>query len=126
MKLHHVFIALAVATIALLIGYAAYQDSQLTDERGRNTELQNKIDSLERQVTSLKETPENYFQRGVDMQYAGNFPEAKRDFEAVISKFPSSALAQSAQERLIIVNGEMARGAGKGAGEAGKTDKKPK
>jgi TolA-binding protein len=114
---------MAVVLIAALVGYAAYQDSQLTDERARNTELQNKIDSLEKEVSTLKETADNYFQRGADAQLAGNLEEAKTAFENVISKFPSSNLAAKAQERLIYVNSAIAHNQTQGAGKADKGTK---
>jgi len=123
MKIYYVVIGMAVVLIALLGGFAAFQDSQLTDERARNAELQNKVESLEQEVTALKETADRYFQRGVDLQYAGNFQEAKAAFEAVITKFPASNLVGKAQERLIFVNAAIAHKERPGAGGTGKTDK---
>ncbi|MGO8816127.1 MAG: hypothetical protein ACLQVG_15935 [Terriglobia bacterium] len=123
MKIYYVIIGMAVVLIAALVGYAAFQDSQLTDERARNTELQGKVDSLEKEVAALKETPDNYFQRGADAQLAGNLEDAKTDFEAVITKFPSSDLAAKAQERLIFVNSAIARNQAQAAGGARKPDK---
>ncbi len=108
MKIYYIIIGMAVVLIAILVSFAVVQDSQLTGEKARNAELQKKVESLEREVTALKETAENYFQRGVDMQYAGNLQEAKRAFEAVITKFPASNLVGSAQERLIYLNEAIA------------------
>ena len=126
MKLYYVVIAMAVVLIALIGSFAAFQDSELTDERARNAELQKKVDSLEQDVKALKETADSYFQRGVDLQYAGNLQDAKAAFEAVIAKFPSSNLVGKAQERLIFVNSAIAHKEAPGAGAAGKPVKGPK
>jgi N12 class adenine-specific DNA methylase len=109
MRIYYIIIGMAVVLIVLLGGFAVLQDSQLTTEKARNAELQKKVESLEEQVSALKETADKYFQRGVDMQYAGNLQEAKAAFETVISKFPASNLAGSAKERLIFVNQAIAQ-----------------
>jgi hypothetical protein len=108
---------MAVVVITVLGTFAVLQDSELTSEKALNAELQKKVESLEQQVTALKETDDRYFQRGVDMQYAGNLEEAKRAFEAVIAKFPASNLAEKARERLIFLNGAIAH---HGVGETDK------
>ena len=100
MRVYYIVIGMAVVVIALLGTFAVLQDSELTSEKARSVELQKKVESLEQQVTALRETDDSYFQRGVDMQYAGNLQEAKRAFEAVIAKFPASNLAGKAKERL--------------------------
>jgi len=122
MKIHYAIIGMAVVLIALLGSVAVLQDSQLASEKARNAELQKKVESLEQEVAALKETADNYFQRGVDMQYAGNLQEAKRAFEAVITKFPASNLVGSAKERLIFINDAIAHGEAQGTGGTGKTD----
>lgn len=116
MRIYYIIIGMAAVLIALLGSCAVLQDSQLAGEKARNAELQQKVESLEQEVTALKETPDNYFQRGVDMEYAGNLQEAKMDFEAVITKFPKSNLVGSARERLIFVNAEIAHKEAQGAG----------
>ena len=123
MRIYYIIIGMAVVLIALLGSIAVRQDSQLDGEKARNAELQKKVESLEQEVTALKETADNYFQRGVDMQYAGNLQEAKRCFEAVITKFPASNLVGTAQERLIFVKLAIAHGETQTAGGTGKTDK---
>jgi tetratricopeptide (TPR) repeat protein len=108
MRIHYIIIGMAVVVIALLDTFAVLQDSELTTEKARNGELQKKVESLEQEVTALKNTDDSYFQRGVDMQYAGKFQEAKEAFEAVVSRFPTSNLAGKARERLIYLNDAMA------------------
>jgi tetratricopeptide (TPR) repeat protein len=120
MRIHYIIIGMAVVVIALLGTFAVLQDSELTTEKARNGELQKKVESLEQQVTALKDTDDNYFQRGVDLQYAGKFQEAKEAFEIVITKFPASKLAGMARERLIYVNDAIAH---PGAGETNRGTK---
>ena len=90
MKSHYIIIGAALVLIAIFFGFAVVQDDQLTGERARNAELEKKVESLEQQVSALKDTDESYFQKGVDMQYDGNLEGAKDAFEAVI---PSSRKA---------------------------------
>ena len=108
MRIYYIIIGIAVVAIALLCTLTVLQDSQLTSEKTRNAELQKKVESPEQEVTALKNTDDSYFQRGVDMQYAGKFQEAKEAFEAVVSRFPTSNLAGKARERLIYLNDAMA------------------
>ena len=117
MRVYYIIIGMAVVVILLLGAFTVLEDSQLTSEKARNTELQKKIESLEQEVSALKNTDDNYFQRGVDLQYAGKFQEAKEAFEIVITKFPASNLAGMARERLIYVNDAIAH---PGAGESKK------
>jgi len=121
MRIYYIIIGMAVVLIALLGSFVVLQDGQLTTEKARNAELQKKVESLEQEVSALKETADHYFQRGVDMQYAGNLQEAKAAFEAVITKFPASSLVGSAKERLIYVNDAIAHGGAQAAGGPGKT-----
>jgi hypothetical protein len=123
MRIHYIIIGMAALVIALLGTFAVLQDSQLTSEKARNAELQKKVESLEQEVTALKNTDDSYFQRGVDMQYAGKFQEAKEAFEIVITKFPASNLADKARERLIYLNDAIARSGAQGAGGTGKSNK---
>jgi hypothetical protein len=123
MKTYYIIIGIAVVLVALLGSVAVHEDSQLDGEKARNAELQKKVGSLEQEVTALKETADNYFQRGVDMQYAGNLEEAKRCFEAVITKFPASNLVETAQERLVFVKLAIAERDAQTAGGTGKTAK---
>ena len=109
MKISYILTGMAVVLIALLGGIAFVLDSQLTGERARNAELQTKVESLEKDANALKQTPDYYFQRGVDMQYAGHLEEAKEAFETVVSQFPKSKLAANARQRLIFVNSSMAQ-----------------
>lgn len=120
MRVYYIIIGMAVVAIALLGTFAVLQDSQLTSEKARNAELQKKVESLEQEVTALKNNDDSYFQRGVDLQYAGKFQEAKEAFEIVITKFPASNLAGMARERLIYVNDAIAH---QGAGEMDKGTK---
>ena len=117
MRIYYIIIGMAVVVIALLGTFAVLQDSQLISEKARNAELQKQVESLEQEVTTLKNTDDNYFQRGVDLQYAGKFQEAKEAFEIVITKFPTSNLAAMARERLIYVNDAITR---QGAAETDK------
>ncbi len=122
MKSNYIIIGAALVLIAIFFGFAVVQDDQLTGERARNAELQKKVESLEQQVSALKDTDESYFQKGVDMQYAGNLQGAKEAFEAVITKFPESNLAAKAQERLIFVNNAIAEKEAQVKGAKGKAD----
>jgi hypothetical protein len=117
MRLHYIIIGMALVVIILLGTFAVLEDNQLTSEKARNAELQKKVESLQQEVTALKNTDDNYFQRGVDLQYAGKFQEAKEAFEIVVKKFPASGLAGMARERLIYVNDAIAH---QGAGETRK------
>jgi tetratricopeptide (TPR) repeat protein len=123
MRTCYIIIGTAVVVIVLLGTFTVLQDSQLTSEQARNAELRKKVESLEQEVAALKETPDRYFQRGVDLQYAGNYPEAKEAFQAVIDKFPESKLAAKAQERIIYLNGAIAQSGAQAAGGTGKTVK---
>jgi hypothetical protein len=109
MKTYFIIVGVAVVLIALLGGVAVHQNSQLDSEKAHNAELQNKVASLEQEVTALKETADYYFQSGVDQQSAGHLQEAKTAFEAVVAKFPASNLVGSAQERLRAVNEAIAK-----------------
>ena len=117
MRIYYIIIGMAVVVIALLGGFAVLQDSELTSEKARNAELQKKVESLQQEVTALKNTDDSYFQKGVDLQYAGKYQEAKEAFEIVVTKFPTSTLAEKARERLLYVNGAIAHD---GVGEADK------
>lgn len=108
MKPYFAIIATA-AWIAILVSVVIWQANRLSDvakslsaEQARNAELQN-------EVARLKETAGYFLQRGVGMQAAGNLTEAKAAFEAVISKFPTSDLVRTAQQRLAIVNAAIAK-----------------
>ena len=120
MRIYYIIIGIAVVAIALLCTLTVLQDSQLTSEKTRNAELQKKVESLEKEAAALKDTDDSYFQRGVDLQYAGKFQEAKEAFEIVITKFPASKLAGMARERLIYVNDAIAH---PGAGETNRGTK---
>jgi len=100
-----------LAVVVLLSGFAIWQHLQLSAaaqaesaEKARSTELQKKVESLEQEVTTLKETADYYFQQGVDQQSAGNLQEAKMAFEAVVAKFPMSSLVGTTRQRLAAVN----------------------
>ena len=109
MRISYILGGMAVVLIALLGGIAFVLDSQLIGEKARNAELQTKVESLEKDENALKQTPDYYFQKGVDMQYAGHLEEAKEAFETVVSQFPTSKLAANARQRLIFVNSSMAQ-----------------
>jgi hypothetical protein len=109
-------IGVAAVLIALFGHIALLKDSQLSRtayllsaEKARNTELQKKVELLEQEVATLKETADDYFQRGVDLQSAGNLYDARAAYETVVTKFPTSNLVRSAQQRLAAVNEAMAK-----------------
>ncbi|MGD0227015.1 MAG: hypothetical protein ABSF71_32210 [Terriglobia bacterium] len=113
---YFIIIGVAVVLIAFFGHVALLKDSQLSSttallsaEKARNIELQKKVDSLEQEVTALKETADYYFQKGVDQQSAGNLYEARTAFETVVTKFPTSNLVGSAQQRLTAVNAAFAK-----------------
>ena len=117
-------IGMAVLLITLLVGVIIWQHVKLsasaqaaTAEEARNTELQKKVESLEQEVTTLKETADYYFQQGVDQQSAGNLQVAKTAFEAVVVKFPTSSLVGSARQRLAAVNEAIAKAEAEKAAE---------
>jgi TolA-binding protein len=113
MRIYYIIIGMAVLVIALLGIFAVLQDGELTTEKAHNAELQKKVESLEKEVTALKDTDDNYFQRGVDLQYAGKYQEAKEQFEIVVAKFPASKLVGLARERLLYLTATIAQqGAG--------------
>jgi hypothetical protein len=110
------FIGIAVVLAVVLSGVIIWQHNQLSAaiqaevaDKAHNAELQNKVESLEQEVSTLKETADYYLQQGVDQQSAGNLQEAKTAFEAVIAKFPTSSLVGSARQRLIAVNEAIAK-----------------
>jgi len=101
---------LAVLTV-LLGGVAIWENIQLSAvaqaasaEKAQSVELQKKVESLEQEIATLKETADYYFKSGIDHQSAGNLQEAKTAFEAVVAKFPTSSLVGSAQQRLAAVD----------------------
>jgi tetratricopeptide (TPR) repeat protein len=109
-------IGIVVVLAVVLSGVIIRQHSQLSAatqtesaEKARNAELQKKVESLEQEVATLKETADYYFQNGVNLQAAGNFQEAKTAFEAVVAKFPTSSLVDSARQRLTAVNEAIAK-----------------
>lgn len=113
---YFIIIGVAMVLIALFGHVALQRDSQLARtaailaaEKAHSLELQQKVESLEQQVTTLKETADYYFQRGVDQQAAGDLYDAKAAFETVIAKFPNSHLVGAAQERLAAVNAAFAK-----------------
>src|SRR5208283_111015 len=124
-------IGMVVLVFLILSGVIIWQHGQLssavqaaTAVGARNTELQKKVESLEQEVTTLKETDDYYFQSGVDQQSAGNLQEAKTTFEAVITKFPTSSLVGSARQRLAAVNGTIAKAEANRAAEAQRQQEK--
>jgi hypothetical protein len=109
-------IGVAAILIAIFGHVALLRDSQLSKtiyllsaEKARNTELQKKVESLEQEVATLKETADDYFHRAVDLQSAGNLYDARTAYETVVTKFPTSNLVRIAQQRLAAVDDAMAR-----------------
>jgi len=111
MKSGRLIIIVAVILILVLSGVIILQHSRLSSAAQKDAaakthtaELQSKIQSLEQEVAKLKETADYYYKQGVDLQSAGNLPDAKKTFEVVIAKFPTSNLVGSARQRLTAVN----------------------
>jgi len=105
-----VLIGMLVSVVVWQAGALAHVAQSLATEQMRNVELQT-------EVARLKETAGYFLQRGVEMQSARNLTEAKAAFEAVISKFPASDVRRTAQQRLAIVNAELAQAEAKKAAE---------
>jgi len=109
-------IGMVVLVVLILSGVIIWQHGRLssaaqaaTADKAHSAELQKKVESLEQEVKTLKETADYYFQQGVDQQSAGNLQEAKTAFEAVVAKFPASALVASDRQRLAAVNEAIAK-----------------
>jgi hypothetical protein len=109
-------IAVVLAVLAVVLsGVIIWQHNQLSAaiqaevaDKAHNAELQKKVESLEQEVSTLKETADFYYKQGVDQQSSGNMADAKAAFEAVITKFPTSNLVGSARQRLAAVNEAIA------------------
>jgi len=104
-------IGMVVLVVLILSGVIIWQHGRLssaaqaaTADKAHSAELQKKVESLEQEVKTLKETADYYFQQGVDQQSAGNLQEAKTAFEAVVAKFPMSSLVGTTRQRLAAVN----------------------
>jgi hypothetical protein len=104
MKPHRVIIAVALVLFSLVVAIAIQQYIRLTDERALNAKLERKIESLESDITKLRQTADYFFRRGVDLESAENLQEAKTAFETVLAKFPASKLVGPSQQRLAVVN----------------------
>lgn len=109
MKTHRIVIAVIAVLIVCLGGVAARLNGRLEGEETQNAELQNKVESLEQEVAKLKETAGYYYRQGIDLQSSGKLLAAKAAFDAVVAKFPRSALVGRARQRLAAVNEAIAQ-----------------
>jgi len=72
-----------------------------------NSQLKEKVATLESENSKLKETADYHYQTGLDKIKASDFPTAKSEFETVISKYPANLLVSSAKQRLSEVKIEL-------------------
>lgn len=77
--------------------------------RTENEALKSEVASLKQEITKFKETPDYHYQQGVDFLSSQKYEGARREFETVIEKYPTSSLVASAKQRLGKVKRELAK-----------------
>lgn len=95
-----------VTTLFLISGCGQKEIQKL---RSENEALENKVASLEEEVSKLKETADYHYRQGVDLLSAQIYKEAKKEFEIVIQKYPESNLVTNAKQQLTEVNDILAK-----------------
>lgn len=91
--------------VVLLAGCGQKESERLRKE---NLELKKKITKLEQDLSKLKETPEYYYQQGIDSFSAGNFEQARQLFQSVVDRYPNSQLVSVVQTKIKEVDKKLA------------------
>jgi hypothetical protein len=99
---------LAVLALVGVLGYGCGKE-EMQKLRSENEELKQRVATLEKEISKLKETAEFHYQQGIDLLKDSNYEEAKVELEAVIEKYPVSSLVSSAKQQLETVNREIKR-----------------
>lgn len=76
--------------------------------QSENETMKSKVDSLEQKLSRLKETADYHYQQGVDFLSSKNYEGAKKEFQTVIEKYPTSPLVISANQQLPKVDSLLA------------------
>lgn len=101
LSIHH--LVSVMASIVLLSTSCSQEDSQKS--LSENQELKNRIAVLEQEKS--KETAESHYQKGLAFLSTNNYEEAKKEFEIVSDKYPSSPIANDATVKIININTAM-------------------
>ncbi len=87
-----------------MAGLIGCEDEEMINE---NKELKDEVKDLKEQVAlleeenaSLKETADYHYRQGIDFFNAGNWNNARTEFEVVINKYPESELVSKAKSKL--------------------------
>jgi uncharacterized lipoprotein YehR (DUF1307 family) len=75
--------------------------------RNENEALKAKVNDLEKEIAKLKETAEFHYQNGLNFLKLNKHRDAKKEFETVVEKYPTSPLINSANQQLETVNQEI-------------------
>lgn len=76
---------------------------EINELKMENSKLREQISQLEAENKALKETDQYYYQQGISLLEANNYPGAKDKFNDLIAKFPNSSLIGNAQEQLKVI-----------------------
>ncbi|MFA5779416.1 MAG: hypothetical protein WC947_04715 [Elusimicrobiota bacterium] len=83
--------------------------SEIDRLQKENVQLKEQVQSLQTEITKLKETADFHFQSGVDSFNSENYTEAEISFNNVVEKYPTSPLVISAKQQLTKVKTELAK-----------------
>ncbi len=100
-----------VAALSLLNACNEDQIQRLQSEnaqlRSDNKKLLDENSELKDEIAKLKETAEYHYQQGIQLFSEAKYEEAKNEFQNVISKYPLSPIAASANNELSKVEVEL-------------------
>lgn len=82
---------------------------EINELKMENSKLREQISQLEAENKALKETDQYYYQQGISLLEANNYPGAKDKFNDLIAKFPNSSLIGNAQEQLKVIEKKSQR-----------------
>jgi tetratricopeptide (TPR) repeat protein len=87
-----------------MVGLIGCEDEDMISEnkelKAQVNDLKGQVAALEEENAKLKETADYHYQQGVDFQNAGDWNNAKIEFETVINKYPESELVSKAKSKL--------------------------
>ncbi|HUT99218.1 MAG TPA: tetratricopeptide repeat protein [bacterium] len=87
-----------------MVGLIGCEDEDMINEnkelKAQVNDLKGQVAALEEENAKLKETADYHYQQGVDFQNAGDWNNAKIEFETVINKYPESELVLKAKSKL--------------------------
>jgi len=99
-----IVLAVFISTFVFIFGCS---QKELNDLRSENQQLKTKIQGLEQEITTLKETADYHYQRGINLFSSGKYFEAKTEFITVIEKYPDCPLVNSATQQLERARAEL-------------------